>query len=154
MKPLKIIKWILFTIAYGYSLMNVVIFVMALMVNCVNWNSENIIAELLKMLVCLFIVILWHIDINLSDYYEKSLESNSKEIDNNFNHIVRLQNSIDEYKNFDWLVVNKKISMFYVSLSATYESYNDYIEEEEQKLTEEEFNLVKNIYSKFIEVNE
>lgn len=154
MKPLKIIKWILFTIAYGYSLMNVVIFVMALAVNCVNWNSENIVAELLKMLVCLFIVILWHVDINLSDYYEKSLESSSKEIDNNFNHIVRLQNRIDEYKNFDWLVVNKKISMFYVSLSATYESYNNYVEEEEQKLTEEEFNLVKNIYNKFIEVDE
>lgn len=154
MKPLKIIKWILFTIAYGYSLMNVVIFVMALMVNCVNWNSESIVADLLKMLICLFIVILWHIDINISDYYEKSLEADSKEIDNKYNHIVRLQNHIDEYKNFDWLVVNKKISMFYVSLSATYESYNDYIEGEEQKLTEEEFNLVKNIYSKFIEVDE
>ena len=154
MKPLKIIKWILFTIAYGYSLINVVVFVMALMVNCVNWNSETIVAELLKMLICLFIVILWHVDINLSDYYEKSLDSNSKEIDNNFNHIVRLQNNIDEYKNFDWLVVNKKISMFYISLSATYESYNDYVEEEEQKLTEEEFNLVKNIYCEFIEVNE
>ena len=154
MKPLKIIKWILFTIAYGYSLMNVVLFAMALMVNCVNWNSESIVADLLKMLICLFIVILWHIDINLSDYYEKSLESDNKEIDNKYNHIVRLQNRIDEYKNFEWLVVNKKISMFYISLSATYESYNDYVEEEEQKLTEEEFNLVKNIYSKFIEVNE
>ena len=154
MKPLKIIKWILFTIAYGYSLMNVVIFVMALMVNCVNWNSESIGADLLKMLICLFIVILWHIDLNISDYYEKSLENDNKEIDNKYNHIVRLQNRIDEYKNFEWLVVNKKISMFYVSLSATYESYNNYIEEEEQKLTEEEFNLVKNVYCEFIEVNE
>lgn len=154
MKPLKIIKWILFTIAYGYSFMNVVIFVMALMVNCVNWNSESIVADLLKMLICLFIVILWHIDLNISDYYEKSLENDNKEIDNKYNHIVRLQNRIDEYKNFEWLVVNKKISMFYISLSATHEKYNDYVEEEEQKLTEEEFNLVKNIYSKFIEVNE
>lgn len=154
MKPLKIIKWILFTIAYGYSLMNVVIFVMALMVNCVNWNSENIIADLLKMLICLFIVILWHIDLNISDYYEKSLENDNKEIDNKYNHIVRLQNRIDEYKNFEWLVVNKKISMFYISLSATHEKYNDYVEVEEQKLTEEEFNLVKNIYCEFIEVNE
>ena len=154
MKPLKIIKWILFTIAYGYSLMNVVVFVMALVVNCVNWNSENIVAELLKMLVCLSIVILWHIDINISDYYEKSLENDGKEIDNKYNHIVHLQNRIDEYKNFEWLVVNKKISMFYIGLSTTYERYNDYAEEEERKLTEEEFNLVKNIYCEFIEVNE
>ena len=134
--------------------MNVVIFVMALMVNCVNWNSESIVADLLKMLICLFIVILWHIDINISDYYEKSLENDNKEIDNKYNHIVRLQNHIDEYKNFEWLVVNKKISMFYISLSTTYERYNDYVEVEEQKLTEEEFNLVKNIYCEFIEVNE
>lgn len=154
MKPLKIIKWILFTIAYGYSLMNVVIFIMALMVNCINWNSESLVADLLKMLICLFIVILWHIDLNISDYYEKSLENDNKEIDNKYNHIVRLQNRIDEYKNFEWLVVNKKISMFYISLSATYEKYNDYVEVEEQKLTEEEFNLVKNIYCEFIEVNE
>ena len=154
MKPLKIIKWILFTIAYGYSLINVIIFVMALMVNCVNWNSESIVAELLKLLVCLFIVILWHIDINISYYYEKSLENDSKEIDNKFNHIVRLQNRIDEYKNFEWLVVNKKISMFYISLSATHDRYNEYVTKEEQKLTKEEFHLVKNIYCEFIEVEE
>ena len=154
MKPLKIIKWILFTIAYGYSLMNVIIFVMALIVNCINWNSESLVADLLKMLICLFIVILWHIDLNISDYYEKSLENDNKEIDNKYNHIVRLQNRIDEYKNFEWLVVNKKISMFYISLSATHEKYNGYVENEEQKLTEEEFNLVKNIYCEFIEVNE
>ena len=134
--------------------MNVVIFVMALMVNCINWNSESIVADLLKMLICLFIVILWHIDINISDYYEKSLENDNKEIDNKYNHIVHLQNRIDEYKNFEWLVVNKKISMFYISLSATHEKYNDYVEEGEQKLTKEEFNLVKNIYCSFIEVNE
>lgn len=154
MKPLKIIKWILFTIAYGYSLMNVIIFVVALIVNCINWNNESLVADLLKMLICLFIVILWHIDLNISDYYEKSLENDNKEIDNKYNHIVRLQNRIDEYKNFEWLVVNKKISMFYISLSATCERYNDYVEEEEQKLTKEEFNLVKNVYCEFIEVNE
>lgn len=154
MKQLKIIKWILFTIAYGYSLINVTIFVMALIFNCINWNSEGVVAEILKLALCLITVILWHIDLNISDYYEKSLENDSKEIDNKFNHIVRLQNRIDEYKNFEWLVVNKKISMFYISLSATHDRYNEYVEKEEQKLTKEEFHLVKNIYCEFIEVEE
>ena len=154
MKPLKIIKWILFTIAYGYSLINVIIFVMALMVNCINWNSDSVVSETLKLVLYLIIVILWHIDFNISDYYEKSLENDSKEIDNKFNHIIRLQNRIDEYKNFEWLVVNKKISMFYISLSATHDRYNEYVEKEEQKLTKEEFHLVKNIYCEFIEVEE
>lgn len=154
MKPLNFIKWILFTIAYGYSLINVIIFVMALICNCINWNSDSVVSEMLKLALCLIIVILWHIDINISYYYEKSLENNSKEIDNKCNHIVRLQNRIDEYKNFEWLVVNKKISMFYISLSATHERYNDYVKTEEQKLTKEEFHLVKNIYCEFIEVEE
>ena len=154
MKRLNIIKWILFILAYGYSFMNVIIFVMALMFDCVNWNSETLVADLLRMLLYLIIVILWHIDINISDYSEKSLEKNKKEINSLRNHIVRLQNSIDEHKNFEWLVVNKEISMLYIGLSATYDVYNDYVEKQYQKLTKEEFDLVKDIYCERIEVLE
>lgn len=150
MKSLKIAKWISFTIVYVYSAINVILFIMALVFGCVNWSSENLVADLLRMLVFLIVAIMWHIDINLSDYYEKRLKDNNKEIDDKYNHIVHLQNRIDENKNFEHLIVNKRVSMFYISLSATYDRYNNYVSEE-QKLTEDEFNLIKNIYYEFIE---
>ena len=72
MRSLKFIKWILFTIAYGYSFINVSIFAIALIFNCINWNDEDIIPEMLKVIVCLIIVVLWHIDVKISYCYEES----------------------------------------------------------------------------------
>ena len=80
MKLLKFIKYILFFIAYGYSFINVSIFFIALIFNCVNWNSENIVSELLKFTFCLIIIILWHVDIKISYYYENSLEDIRKKM--------------------------------------------------------------------------
>ena len=80
MRLLKFIKWILFTIAYGYSVINVSIFAIALIFNCINWNDENIIPEILKIIVCLIIVVLWHIDIKISYCYEKNLENITKKM--------------------------------------------------------------------------
>lgn len=152
MKSLKIIKWVLFTIAYGYSLMNVIIFVIALLFNCINWGSESLVADLLKMLLCLLVVVLWHIDLNLDDHYERSLKDSNRENDNKYNHIVHLQNRIDESTNFEHLIVNKKVSMFYIGLSATHDRYNEYVSFEDQKLSREEFHLIKNVYHELIEV--
>ena len=79
MRLLKFIKWILFTIVYGYSVINVSIFAIALIFNCINWNDENIISEILKIVMCLIIVVLWHIDVKISYSYEKNLEDVKKE---------------------------------------------------------------------------
>ena len=81
MKLLKFIKWILFTIAYGYSFINVSIFAIALIFNCINWNDQDIISEILKIIVCLIIVVLWHIDVKISYYHEKSLEDITKKME-------------------------------------------------------------------------
>lgn len=80
MRSLKFIKWILFTIAYGYSFINVSIFAIALIFNCINWNDEDIIPEMLKVIVCLIIVVLWHIDLKISYCYEKNLEDITKKM--------------------------------------------------------------------------
>ena len=80
MRLLKFIKWILFTIAYGYSVINVIIFAIALIFNCINWNDEDIIPEMLKVIVCLIIVVLWHIDVKISYCYEKNLEDITKKM--------------------------------------------------------------------------
>lgn len=81
MRLLKFIKWILFTIVYGYSVINVSIFAIALIFNCINWNDENIIPEILKIVMCLIIVVLWHIDVKISYCHEKSLEDITKKIE-------------------------------------------------------------------------
>ena len=80
MRSLKFIKWILFIIAYGYSFINVSIFAIALIFNCINWNDEDIIPEMLKVIVCLIIVVLWHIDVKISYCYEKNLEDITKKM--------------------------------------------------------------------------
>ena len=80
MRSLKFIKWILFTIAYGYSFINVSIFAIALIFNCINWNDGDIIPEMLKVIVCLIIVVLWHIDVKISYFNEKSLEDITRKI--------------------------------------------------------------------------
>ena len=80
MRSLKFIKWVLFTIAYGYSFINIIIFAIALIFNCINWNDEDIIPEMLKVIVCLIIVVLWHIDLKISYCYEKNLEDITKKM--------------------------------------------------------------------------
>ena len=80
MRTLKCIKWILLTIAYGYSVINVSIFAIALIFNCINWNDQNIIPEILKIIMCLIIVVLWHIDVKISYCYEKNLEDITKKM--------------------------------------------------------------------------
>lgn len=83
--------------------------------------------------------------------YIKFLKHNNESLQN---AVVRKQNRIDELTNVFWLIVNKKVSILYVSLSADYERYNEYIEEEENKLTKKEFDEVKNYYCDFIEESE
>ena len=150
-KGLKIAKWIIFVIVWGYSAMNVIIFMLALLFGCIDWNNEKIVAEMIAMAVYILFCILWHIDLNISTAYEddnKLLKQNNESLQNS---VVRKQNRIDELTNVIWLIVNKKVSMCYVSLSKDYERYNEYIEEEENKLTKKEFDEVKNYYCDFIE---
>ena len=150
-KGLGIAKWIIFVIVWGYSAMNVMLFVLALLFGCVDWNNEKMVAEMIQMAVYILICILWHIDLNVSTAYEKDNEFLKHDNESLQNAVVRKQNRIDELANVFWIIANKKVSMFYVSLSKDYERYNEYIVKEENKLTKKEFDEVKNYYFYFNE---
>ena len=152
MKSVKIINSILQCILSIYSAMSLITFFMAICCNAVNWNSEDIGAYIILIIVCCILSIFLFLNNKLIKYYEDLTNLMKVRRGCDAQRIDRLQNKLNENHNVLDILINKKVSILYISLSADYKRYNEYIDSRVQKeLNKEEFDLIKNYYCEYVE---